>query len=80
MAVGYAGDVLLDHLHRGTTTRDLRIVQDSGISNIGGSLAQHIKEIEDELSEFVLVLPADHVLEGLNVPELIQRHVIKKCK
>jgi ADP-glucose pyrophosphorylase len=74
VSVGYQGNKLIDHLkHRYENIKPI-ILQDSKLSNIGGSLAQHFDLVERELSDFTLIIPADHVIEGLNVVQLQREH------
>lgn len=77
VSVGHLGNVLVDHLYKSAFEQSIKILRDSNMSNIGGSIAQHIKEIGKMFSDYVLILPSDHILEGLDVEKMLQDHINK---
>lgn len=77
ISIGYFGEILADHLLKKSHEQDIKILWDRNMNDIGGSMAQHINEIGELFSNYVLVLPADHILEGLDVDKMLQEHLSK---
>lgn len=55
---------------------DVRVLRDVRLSGSAGSLIEHSRVLaEVSMNDIFLILPADHVTEGLNVSEFAQAHV-----
>lgn len=79
ISVGFQGKVLTEYLCQKPFRQDTEILYDTSLSNIAGSMAQHIKEIERIFSDYVLVLPADHILKGLDIKRLLDEHISRNA-
>lgn len=59
-----------------------KILRDKLLLNIGGSFLQHLPELirEGVLGDTVIMVPGDHVVQGLDFQEMIRQHRQKKAK
>lgn len=55
------------------------ILKDSYLGGIGGSFLQHFEVIVRQVSDYILIIPGDHVIEGLDVDKLVDNAVEKKA-
>lgn len=80
VTVGYLGEMLLEYLESYHENKQLTVLQDSRLSNIGGSLAEHLNVMETKLSDYTLIIPADHIVEGLDMAQLQKKHEEQKSE
>ncbi|MDD3679580.1 MAG: sugar phosphate nucleotidyltransferase [Candidatus Shapirobacteria bacterium] len=57
----------------------LIILEDSYLGNIGGSLLQHHEIIAQQASDYILIIPGDHVIEGLDISGLVGDAIEKRA-
>lgn len=77
ISTGFGARLLGNYLdERSGDYSDIRIIEDTNFTyNIGGTLAQHIDQMTKLFSDNVLILPADHVIVGVDIKQLLQNHI-----
>lgn len=80
VSTGYFPGILETYLES-REDPSLIVFQDRGLWNIGGSLLQHYERMvkDDLLSDNIIVIPGDHVIEGLELVELVRFHEENKA-